>query len=147
MALATFLPAQAEQTALVASLQKELAHVKEDGLMGRDDWVISLFRETNLLSTRKKFKAKKNHRKKIKAPCFAYGFLTHLNSNHSGQTHCCLSIIVICVGFMSVVSRLISLFFQLYSNMFSVFSFLHVFHFCLFLSCYLLVSFLNSLPW
>jgi len=34
MALAPFLPAQAEQTALVASLQKELAHVKEDGLMG-----------------------------------------------------------------------------------------------------------------
>ena len=66
VALAPFLPAQAEQTALVASLQKELAHVKEDGLMGGDDRGISLFRETNLLSTRKRFKAKKNHRKKSK---------------------------------------------------------------------------------
>ena len=72
VALAPFLPAQAEQTALVASLQKELAHVKEDGLMGGDDRVISLSRAPGKDSGQRRII------EKFKGPCFAYGFLTHL---------------------------------------------------------------------
>ena len=113
---------------------------------GGDDRVISLFRETNLLSTGKRFKAKKNHRK-IQRTLFCLWILDTfefkslrpntlllINHNYMRWFYEC------CITFDQFVFPIV------FKYVFSVFlspCFLFVFVFILLL----LVSFLNSLPW